>query len=172
MLFRSGYLEAALNSRKIPDDAWFYYARSLFYSGQYANAQAAFTRYLSTDDRDKLKVASANNYVHNCESALELNKSRKAVAVVNEREISAANFFSNYEFSSGKGRVAPVADQFVTDVDGKSDESSTMFISGDNQFILLAKQVKGSSTGKDIYIVKEQANGMWSAPVLVGSAVN
>ena len=94
----AGYLEAALNSRKIPDDAWFYYARSLFYSGQYANAQAAFTRYLSTDDHDKLKVASANNYVHNCESALELNKSRKAVAVVNEREISAANFFSNYEF--------------------------------------------------------------------------
>lgn len=166
------YLETAAKSSSIGEEVHAYKGHAYMYAGRYQDALGSFEKFKKTAPSQKSKKLETDLLIRNCQNAIELQGTRKNVAIQNERSSGRANFYSYYDMQDAAGKLVPSAEQFLSMQDKDLQVNPLMFITKDSQTIYYSSFGKNSLGGKDIYIIRKMPNGQWSSPENLGAVVN
>lgn len=81
------YLEVAAEYSQAPPDIDYYYGRALMARNNFLRAKTTFERFLEKGQGDRDMKSNARLFIENCNHGIELQRDRKNMAVLEEREI-------------------------------------------------------------------------------------
>lgn len=166
------YLKIADASGNIPQTKYYL---GIAYHLQYMFDKAIkyYNDFLETDlsNQEKNKfpvhrqIAMANNGKKLVEYAYMLD-------IIKKRNLQIKDFFYSYDLEDINGEFLKKNEKFKTKKDKKFEKEPLMFVSYKYDLILYSSYGKNRKTGKDIYIVRKESNGIWGDPHIMNMTIN
>jgi hypothetical protein len=159
--------QAANNAADAPKDVYFYLGKAYHINYLFNDALAAYNTFKSTASASLQKKLKVDMEIASCQNGKKLLANLTDVVVQNKKELNEADYFRSYDLKSIGGKLLVKPEEFKTPVDKKKKERSVIFLPKSGDVVFFSSYGETGENGRDIYMVKKEANGLFGKPVLV-----
>jgi len=166
------YLEKAVKSSGIDNQAYFYLGRAYHLNYRFDDAIKAYERFKQNASSSDLKKHPVDHLIQMCGDGKTLLKDVHDLDVLVKKELSLADYFHAYDLSANGGTALVEPDDFKTKLDKKKQLSSIVYLSPDRNEVYFASYGDNDENSKDIYKVKRLPTGGFSKAENLGTIIN
>ncbi|MFN9325081.1 MAG: tetratricopeptide repeat protein, partial [Flavobacteriales bacterium] len=117
-----GHLKYATESPSTDPRAWYWLGRAYHLNYRFRDAQAAYQRFLGTDDKKAIAELPVDALQKQCRNGEKLLNNLKEITVRNKVEVDDKEFFRFYDLSDIGGKIVVLPEELRTSLDKKSKE--------------------------------------------------
>ena len=159
--------QAANNAADAPKDVYFYLGKAYHINYLFNDALTAYNTFKSTASASLQKKLKVDMEIASCQNGKKLLANLTDVVVQNKKELNEADYFRSYDLKSIGGKLLVKPEEFKTPADKKKKERSVIFLPKSGDVVFFSSYGETGENGRDIYMVKKEANGLFGKPVLV-----
>ncbi|MBL7980745.1 MAG: PD40 domain-containing protein [Flavobacteriales bacterium] len=167
-----GHLKYATEAPSTDPRAWYWLGRAYHLNYRFREAQAAYQRFLGTDDKKAIAELPVDALQKQCRNGEKLLNNLKEITVRNKVEVDDKEFFRFYDLSDIGGKIVVLPEELRTSLDKKSKERSLVYLPERGGPIYFSSYGKDGKTGRDIYRTELLPDGTFAAPVKLAGYIN
>jgi hypothetical protein len=167
-----GHLKYATESPSTDPRAWYWLGRAYHLNYRFRDAQAAYQRFLGTDDKKAIAELPVDALQKQCRNGEKLLNNLKEITVRNKVEVDDKEFFRFYDLSDIGGKIVVLPEELRTSLDKKSKERTLVYLPERGGPIYFSSYGKDGKTGRDIYRTELLPDGTFAAPMKLAGYIN
>ncbi len=166
------YLEYASKQPDVDKDVFFFLGKAYHVNYRFDDAIKAYNKFKMEASASQQKKMQVDAQIDMCRNGKSLLKNITDLQVLEKKQLSEMDFFRSYDLSSIGGKLLVKPEDFQSSLDKKAKQQTIIYLAANNNQIYYSSFGTDGKNGKDIYVVKKQADGEWSAPTSLGSTIN
>lgn len=167
-----GHLKYATEAPSTDPRAWYWLGRAYHLNYRFRDAQAAYQRFLGTDDKKAIAELPVDALQKQCRNGEKLLNNLKEITVRNKVEVDDKEFFRFYDLSDIGGKIVVLPEELRTSLDKKSKERTLVYLPERGGPIYFSSYGKDGKTGRDIYRTELLPDGTFAAPMKLAGYIN
>jgi hypothetical protein len=167
-----GHLKYATEAPSTDPRAWYWLGRAYHLNYHFREAQAAYQRFLGTDDKKAIAELPVDALQKQCRNGEELLNNLKEITVRNKVEVDDKEFFRFYDLSDIGGKIVVLPEELKSSLDKKSKERTLVYLPERGGPIYFSSYGKDGKTGRDIYRTELMPEGTFAPPVKLAGYIN
>jgi hypothetical protein len=167
-----GHLKYATEAPSTDPRAWYWLGRAYHLNYHFREAQAAYQRFLGTDDKKAIAELPVDALQKQCRNGEKLLNNLKEITVRNKVEVDDKEFFRFYDLSDIGGKIVVLPEELKSSLDKKSKERTLVYLPERGGPIYFSSYGKDGRTGRDIYRTELMPEGTFAPPVKLAGYIN
>ncbi|MEQ8522396.1 MAG: hypothetical protein RIC15_09630 [Vicingaceae bacterium] len=166
------YLKYASSKSDADPVVHYHYGRGLHLNYELQKAIKFYKKFQAEGSSKEIAALDVERNIEMCNNGKDLLVNIFDLNVIDKQEISRSEFFRIYDLGDIGGKIIVKPDEFKSKLDLKSNKNSLIYLPPDARTLYFSGYGSDKNKGLDIFRVRKQSSGDWSAPENIGSPLN